>query len=281
MRRVRVAAVVCFLSACWLLSGAGVRAAEADALVADQIKYLNDLADALEKKDEARSREATGLLVQNRIKLEALKLTEEEKDKLSDKHGAELERAKDRVARAMDKFDVNLAGTPMTRAERTVRQQTRLLNELADALEKKDAAGVQEIMAQLLANRKKLAALKLTDDEKNKLGDMHRDGLGRGSNRMTSALGKLDLALDDALGGIRGEALVKEILKLQREGEELAKKDPAKALELLPKIMESAKKLADLKLTAEEMRKLEMKYPDLKGKAPEKVPFEKERFKKD
>jgi hypothetical protein len=70
---------------------------------------------------------------------------------------------------------------------------------------------------------------------------------------------------------LKGEAEVKELLKLQKDGEELAKKDPAKALEMLPKIMEIAKKLEDLKLTEAEQKALVEKYPDLeKGKGPHK-----------
>jgi outer membrane murein-binding lipoprotein Lpp len=55
MRRILVV-----VGACCLLSGAASRPVDADDLVADQIKHLNALADALEKKDDAASRTALG-----------------------------------------------------------------------------------------------------------------------------------------------------------------------------------------------------------------------------
>jgi hypothetical protein len=63
---------------------------------------------------------------------------------------------------------------------------------------------------------------------------------------------------------LKGEAEVKELIKLQKEGEELAKKDPMKALDLLPKMMEITSKIAALKLTDDDIKKLKEKYPDWK-----------------
>jgi hypothetical protein len=65
---------------------------------------------------------------------------------------------------------------------------------------------------------------------------------------------------------LKGEAEVQEILNLKKE----ALKDPAKAMELLPKVLTAMKKLEDLKLTPDEIKKLEEKYPELKDKKDDK-----------
>jgi len=145
-------------------------------------------------------------------------------------------------------------------ADGLVAEQVRHLNSLADALEKQDAEGVQKATALLLQTRTKLIALKLADDDKNKLAEKYGEALGRANARVGAALGKLDLGLNDLIGGLRGEAEIKELIKLQKEVQEAAEKDPMKALEYLPKMIAAAKKMEDLKLSAAEMARLQAKY---------------------
>jgi hypothetical protein len=145
-------------------------------------------------------------------------------------------------------------------ADGLVAEQVRHLNSLADALEKQDAEGVQKATALLLQTRTKLTALKLADDDKTKLADKYGEALSRANARAGAALGNLDLGLNDLIGGLRGEAEIKELLKIQREAQEAARKDPAKALEYLPKMVAVTKKLEDLRLTSTEERQLRAKY---------------------
>jgi len=63
---------------------------------------------------------------------------------------------------------------------------------------------------------------------------------------------------------LKGEAEVQELIKLKKEV--LEQKDPAKAMEIGMKAIAIMKKLEDLKLTPEEQKKLEEKYPELKDK---------------
>jgi NifU-like protein involved in Fe-S cluster formation len=59
---------------------------------------------------------------------------------------------------------------------------------------------------------------------------------------------------------MKGEAEIKELLKLTTEMQDTVEKDPAKGLEYLGKVAAAAKKLQDLKLTEDEQKKLQEKY---------------------
>jgi TolA-binding protein len=73
-----------------------------DGLVKDQIKAMNDMADALEKNEpETKVAEIKKRLEENNKKLEELKLSDEEKKKLIEKHKDELTRATTRLQQAM------------------------------------------------------------------------------------------------------------------------------------------------------------------------------------
>jgi hypothetical protein len=90
--------------------------ASADSLMNDQVKAMNEMADALEKK----APESTVSEIQTRMKntnekLEALKLSDDEKKKLLERHKDELTKATTRVAQAsmnkvMEQFGKGFGG---------------------------------------------------------------------------------------------------------------------------------------------------------------------------
>ena len=80
------------------VSGCG---ASADSLVKEQIQGMNDLAEALETKaPEAKVKELQKNLEETGKKLEALKLSDDEKKKLFEQHKEELMKATTRLAQA-------------------------------------------------------------------------------------------------------------------------------------------------------------------------------------
>jgi hypothetical protein len=151
-------------------------------------------------------------------------------------------------------------------ADTLVADQIKHLNALADALDKKDQAGARNAVGLVLENRVRLAELKLSDADKQKLSDKYQAALDKANTRVEKAMGQLDLGLGELLGGGRGDAEMKEIIKLMEEMiplKKAAEKDPAKATELLtflPKIAAVSKKLEELKLTPVEQKRLEQKY---------------------
>jgi hypothetical protein len=72
----------------------------ADSLVKDEIKCMNELADAFEKKDDARAKELQTKLEETDKKLQALKLSDEQKKQLISRHQEELQKASTRLAQA-------------------------------------------------------------------------------------------------------------------------------------------------------------------------------------
>jgi hypothetical protein len=71
-----------------------------DSLVKDQIKNMNDMADAMEKGDEAKLKELEKKSKDIEKKLDDLKLSDEEKKKLLEKHKDELGAALGRIMQA-------------------------------------------------------------------------------------------------------------------------------------------------------------------------------------
>src|SRR5262249_38090767 len=140
---------------------------------------------------------------------------------------------------------------PLMKGEAQVQELLKLEKEAAEAAGK-DPAKALEYQPKIMEAAKKFADLKLSEADIKALVEKYPDlekGSGLGKDKM------------------RGEAEIKELIKLQKEAEEAATKDPMKALELLPKILEVTKKLEALKLTPEEMKALTAKYPEL-GKGP-------------
>lgn len=81
------------------LTGCG---ATPDSLIKDQIGAMNDMADALEKNEpESRIADIKARMEQNNKKMEALKLPEDDKKKLLEKHKDELLKAMTRLQKAM------------------------------------------------------------------------------------------------------------------------------------------------------------------------------------
>jgi hypothetical protein len=82
------------------VSGCG---SSADSLMKDMIADMNALADLLEKGDEARINDAKKRLEETGKKLDALKLSEEDKKKLQEKYKPEMEKAASRMMGGMMK----------------------------------------------------------------------------------------------------------------------------------------------------------------------------------
>jgi hypothetical protein len=151
-------------------------------------------------------------------------------------------------------------------ADSLMADQIKHLNALADALDKKDQASARNAVGLVLENRARLAELKLSDADKQKLADKYETQLSKADARVEESMGNLDLGLGNLLGGGRGDAEVKEMIKLMEEMillKKAAQEDPTKATELLnfyPKIAAVAKKLEELKLTPAEQKRIERKY---------------------
>jgi hypothetical protein len=83
-----------------LLCGVSGCGSNADSLVKDQIRLTNELADALEKKDEAKIKDLTQKLEDTGKKLDALNLSHDEKKKLAERYKDDLQKAGMRMAKA-------------------------------------------------------------------------------------------------------------------------------------------------------------------------------------
>jgi len=88
---VGIGVLVCGLAGC---------SASGDSLMKEQIRNMNDLADAMEKKDDARAAELKTKMDDTEKKLAALKLSDEEKKKLVERHQDEIQKASMRLAQA-------------------------------------------------------------------------------------------------------------------------------------------------------------------------------------
>jgi len=84
----------------FLACGAVGCGGSADSLLKKQFKYMNEWAEAVEKNDDSRAKEATKNMEETAKKLEALKLSEEEKKKLVKRHQDEFQKANTRVEQA-------------------------------------------------------------------------------------------------------------------------------------------------------------------------------------
>jgi hypothetical protein len=84
----------------FLLFGASGCGSSADGLVKDEIKYMNEMADAIEKKDEAKTKELKAKLEETEKKLNELKLSDDDKKKLIEANKDELTKATQRVVEA-------------------------------------------------------------------------------------------------------------------------------------------------------------------------------------
>lgn len=84
-----------------LCSSSGCSSNSADSLMTEEIKNLNELAEALETKaPEAKVNELQSKLRDTNKKIEALKLSEDEKKKLVERHRDEMAKASMRFAKA-------------------------------------------------------------------------------------------------------------------------------------------------------------------------------------
>lgn len=74
---------------------------QADSLIKAQIKLMYDMADALEKNDEGKIEDLRKLEGEIKKKTDELKLSDEEKNKLLEKYRGDLEKAMQRMAKAV------------------------------------------------------------------------------------------------------------------------------------------------------------------------------------
>jgi hypothetical protein len=72
----------------------------ADSLIKEEIKNMNAMADAMEKKDDAKLKDCQTKLEETNKKLQALKLSDQEKKQLLERHQDELQKATMRVVQA-------------------------------------------------------------------------------------------------------------------------------------------------------------------------------------
>jgi len=70
---------------------------------------------------------------------------------------------------------------------------------------------------------------------------------------------------------MKGEAEIKELIKLQTEMVEAAEKDPKKMMEYMPKMIAAGEKLDALKLSKEDQDKLKEKYKAETDKLEERM----------
>ena len=75
-------------------------------------------------------------------------------------------------------------------AEDLYKKQIDLMNNLADAIEKKDEAGAQSIVKELNEVESKLKDTKVTADEKKRIEDKYKDELGKAVMKLLGAMMK-------------------------------------------------------------------------------------------
>lgn len=81
---------------------------------------------------------------------------------------------------------VNLSGCSGS-AEDVTKKQIDLMNDLADAIEKKDEAKAKSIAQELKENGEKLKGMNLSDDEKKKIGEKYKDDMLKAVGRLMGA----------------------------------------------------------------------------------------------
>jgi hypothetical protein len=90
------------VSSCLLLVGVSGCGTSPDTLRRDQIRAMNDMAEAIEKNEpEGKISEIKARIEQNNKKMEQLKLSDDDKKKLAEKHKDELMQAMTRLQKAM------------------------------------------------------------------------------------------------------------------------------------------------------------------------------------
>jgi hypothetical protein len=99
-RRLLVKRSIIYAGMIVLLCGVVGCGGNADSLVKDEIRYMNELADAFEKKDESRAKELQTKLEATDKKLQALNLSDEQKKQLLSRHQEALQKATTRLAQA-------------------------------------------------------------------------------------------------------------------------------------------------------------------------------------
>jgi hypothetical protein len=96
-----------FLLALMLLPGLSGCTGAADSLLEEQIHYMNELADALNNgAPDSKIFEIKAKIQESGRKLQDLKLSEQEKKLLGERHRLELQRASQRVDEARNKRGV-------------------------------------------------------------------------------------------------------------------------------------------------------------------------------
>lgn len=97
---------------------------------------------------------------------------------------------------------LGLVGCGGSSPDSLVKEQIAGMNEMADALEKNEPESkLTDIKNRLEATGKKMEALKLSDDEKKKLLEKHKDELMNATSRMFQAMMKRSKDLGSLFGG--------------------------------------------------------------------------------
>jgi hypothetical protein len=95
--------VVCACALLVNLNGCG--GGSADSIMKDSIQAMNDLSDAIEKKDEAKAKAAISKFEELEKKGKDLKLSDDEKKKLEEKYKGDMEKAMTKFLGAAMKAD--------------------------------------------------------------------------------------------------------------------------------------------------------------------------------
>jgi len=72
-------------------------------------------------------------------------------------------------------------------ADNLMKDTINLMNQMADAIEKKDEAKIKDLQKKIEENGKKLEELKLSADEKKKLEEKYKDDLTKAAAKVLAA----------------------------------------------------------------------------------------------
>jgi hypothetical protein len=81
---------------------------------------------------------------------------------------------------------ISVSGCEKSAEDRT-KKQIDLMNDLADAIEKKDEAKAKSVAQELKENGEKLKAMNLSDDDKKKIAEKYKEDLGKALGKLLAA----------------------------------------------------------------------------------------------
>jgi hypothetical protein len=175
-----------------LLAVSAGRAQPVGDLIQERLKLLDQLTDALQKKDESAVKPLAKKLEENQRKLK----------EAMDQARRQVEQAEERAQKALEasglKIDLSAAG--ITSAADVLTNKTiKLLYDMADAFEKKDLAKTAELYKKAEELQKKFKDLKLTAAQEDRLKEKYKPEMDRALKRLEEARNKA--ISKDELGG--------------------------------------------------------------------------------